>query len=158
MTRYLLHPERAEDVHVVARPSDKPGMVGVVVREEVDSVPSRCHPKGLCFCRFPGRATRDFAQALFFPGWLSVRTPIYHLQSLGATCPVAGTIKGYHLGCCLGSIALPGVCIARASLCFTAPAKASTTPSPPRTNILAVEAALLVFSGLWGPPTIRKDR
>lgn len=55
---YLLHPERAEDIHIVTGPTNEPGRVGVVVKEELDSVPRSCHPKGLCFCGSPERATR----------------------------------------------------------------------------------------------------
>lgn len=55
---YLLHPERAEDIHVVTRPTNEPGRVGVVVKKELDSTSRSCNPKDLCFCGSPDRATR----------------------------------------------------------------------------------------------------
>lgn len=64
---YLLHPERAEDVHVVAGPTNKPGRVGTVVKEELDSAPRSCHPKDLCFSGSPVRATRILNRVPPFP-------------------------------------------------------------------------------------------
>lgn len=55
---YLLHPERAEDVHIVTGPTNKPVRVGAVVKEELNSAPRSCHPKVPCVCGSPARATR----------------------------------------------------------------------------------------------------
>lgn len=95
---YLLHPERAEDINVVTRPTNKPGRIGVVVREELDSVPRSFHPKGLCFCGSLVRATRILNGLPPFPAGPQYTHPC-------ATRPTEGTIRVCSLGCCLGSIA-----------------------------------------------------
>lgn len=62
---YLLHPERAEDVHVVAGPTNKPERVGVVVKKEMQ-------PKGPVLLWIPSQSHQDFKQALSFPSGSSV--------------------------------------------------------------------------------------
>lgn len=70
---YLLHPERAEDVHVVSWPTNKPERVGVVVKKELPP------PKGSVLLWIPSQSHQDFKQALSFPSGSSVHTPLRHL-------------------------------------------------------------------------------
>lgn len=76
---YLLHPERAEDVHVVTGPTNKPGRVGAVVKEELDSGPRSWHPKGPVLLWILSLSHQDFKQAPSFPSGSSVYIPLCHL-------------------------------------------------------------------------------
>lgn len=150
MMCYLLHPERAEDIHIVTGPTNKPGRIGVVVRKELDSAPRNFHPKGLCFCGSPVRATRILnGLSPFLAG------PQYTYTCV--TWPTEGTIRGCSLGCCLGSIDKDAHSLGSVSAGNPYALLTQLKSALPRAS-WAIEAALPVFPGLWGPPTMERDK